>query len=156
MRLFGRVEDAEDATQEAFVAIIRALPDFEARSNLTTWMYRVTVNVCLQRRRKESRAVNEMSIDDRNEEPSPEAGPERLALASEARTELQAALDTLPEAQRAVVVLHELQGLTYSEVAAALDCPVGTVKSRLSAAFGRLRQALEPDVAAQGTRSEPS
>lgn len=146
--LDGDPSEAEDATQDIFLEVYRALPGFNGRSRLDTWVHRIAVNVCLQRRRK--KRLPTVELDEMRDGPACANGahsagltdPLAEAVRSEMRDHLGAAVQALPEGQRAVVLLHGMQGLSYSEVAEALGCPVGTVKSRLSTAFKRLRAIL--------------
>jgi RNA polymerase sigma-70 factor (ECF subfamily) len=144
--------DAEDLTQEIFVALFRSAGNFRGEANFATWVYRVALNHCLRHREKTQR--DKPSSQTPNDVPSPtdvetpdlEADPARHAGRRELGQQVRGALDTLVEGQREVVILHELHGLTYSECATILQIPVGTVKSRLSNAFRHLRQRLAPYV----------
>lgn len=144
-RMLGDPTEAEDATQDIFVQVHRSLPGFRGQSRLDTWIHRIGVNVCLQRRRRRKLPTVELLEHDPVTEG--EEDPIHAAMAGELRSCLEDAIQRLPEAQRTVVLLHGMQGLSYSEVADALGCPVGTVKSRLSTAFRRLRQLLAPYIA---------
>jgi RNA polymerase sigma-70 factor (ECF subfamily) len=146
LRMLGDPTEAEDAVQDIFVEVHRSLPRFRGDSRLDTWVHRIAANVCLQRRRKRTLPVEGLAED----LPSLNGpDPFHTAAQGELRETIGQALDLLPEAQRDVVVLHGIQGLSYAEVARVLDCPVGTVKSRLSSAFMRLRELLYPYVAAE-------
>ncbi len=142
LRFTGNVPDAEDLTQEIFLAVYRSIGGFQGHSALGTWIYRVAMNHCLDHRRKrklETLPLNEeitLATQDWHHDPSASADKQELS------ERVEAALNRLSPAHRDVIVLHELQGLTYQEVAAALNLPVGTVKSRLSNAFRRLRDLL--------------
>jgi len=151
LRMLGDATEAEDATQDTFVEVHRALPRFRGDARLDTWVHRIAVNTCLQRRRKRVLPTVELPA----EEPPADgrSDPFQAAARGELRSALATAVDTLPDGQREVVLLHGMQGLTYAEVAVALGCPVGTVKSRLSAAFKRLRGALGGYL---GTDAEPA
>jgi RNA polymerase sigma-70 factor (ECF subfamily) len=140
-------EDAEDVAQEALVQIYQSIGSFQGRSSLSTWVYRVTMNVCLEHRRKHSPEV--VPIEDVSELPSGECGPEKGAIRTEVRREVESAIAALSEVHRDVVIMHELEQLTYQECAEVLGCPVGTVKSRLSNAFSKLRELLK-DYAPEG------
>jgi RNA polymerase sigma-70 factor, ECF subfamily len=140
LRMLGDPTEAEDAAQEIFVEVHRSLPGFKGNSRLDTWIHRIAVNVCLQRRRK--RSLPTVGMPDEELLVCPDGDPYQAAARGELQSVVAAALERLPESQRDVVVLHGIQGLSYAEVAAALDCPVGTVKSRLSTAFRRLRTLL--------------
>ena len=142
LRFTGNVADAEDVTQEIFLGIYKSLPNFRGASSLGTWIYRVAMNHCLEFRRKrrlESIPYDEeLTLATSDWRDDPFAVAQKLELSSE----VEAALSRLSPMHRDVIVLHELQGLTYQEVAATLDVPVGTVKSRLSNAFRKLRDSL--------------
>ena len=133
--------DAEDLTQEIFVALYRSMASYRGDSSLATWSYRIALNHCLKAAAKTRPAT--VPFDDARETPEPPAlGPDAHAARRELSGHLHAALDTLSPDHRTVVVLHELHEMTYAECAAVLNVPVGTVKSRLSTAFRRLRSSL--------------
>lgn len=142
LRYAESVADAEDLTQEIFLSIYSSIASFKGRSALSTWVYRVALNHCLEYRRK--RRLQTVPIEEklmlRNDDW--QADPEKVVVHHELSRSVEQALNSLSPAHRDVVVLHELQGLTYQEVAATLDVPVGTVKSRLSNAFRKLRDVL--------------
>lgn len=145
LRMLGdNRQEAEDATQETLVSVYRGLAGFGGRSSLDTWIHRIAVNECLQRRRKRTEAHE--PLEDAVLEHTPAADPSGDPLAASLKSELSVALGDavakLQEPQQTVVLLHGMQGFTYAEVATILDCPVGTVKSRLSAAFVQIRSAL--------------
>jgi RNA polymerase sigma-70 factor (ECF subfamily) len=152
LRFTGSVPDAEDVTQEIFLGIYRSLGNFRHQSALSTWIYRIAMNHCLEYRRKrklDSIPYNEeltLTSQDWRENPAEAADRQELS------EQVEAALKCLSPQHRDVVVLHELHGLTYQEVATALNVPVGTVKSRLSNAFRRLRTLLG-GYAFEGTRT---
>jgi RNA polymerase sigma-70 factor, ECF subfamily len=123
-RMLGRPEDAADATQEVFLICLRKLGGFRGRSAFTTWLHRVAANVCYEALRKRSR---ERAAD---QEIEPPAEPDH-ADASAAALDVHRALQDVPEEFRAVLILHDLQGVPYNEIAEALGVPIGTVKSRL-------------------------
>ena len=138
----GSVADAEDVTQEVFLGIYRNIAQFRGRSALSTWVYRVAVNHCLEFRRK--RRAPSVSLEESGDLASArwQDDPVESAVKSDVRQEVATALAGLSDAHREVVELHELHGLTYGECAEVLGVPVGTVKSRLSNAFARLRGVL--------------
>jgi len=132
--------DAEDLTQEILVEISRSIGSFRGASSLTTWVYRVALNHCLkhqQRRRPDTAPLDAVTTAAPEEH-----GPARCAERSELGIRIDSALAGLSEDHRTVVLLHEMHGLTYAECAETLGIPIGTVKSRLSNAFRRLRMAL--------------
>ena len=133
-------EDAEDLTQEIFVALYRGMAGYRGESSLATWAYRIALNRC----RTHAGRVRAVLVPyDETSVPEPEErGPASAAVRRELADRIQAALDALSPEQREVVLLHEMQELTYRECAAVLQVPEGTVKSRLSYAFRRLRGTL--------------
>jgi RNA polymerase sigma-70 factor (ECF subfamily) len=151
LRMLADATEAEDATQDVFVEVHRALPKFRGHSRLDTWIHRIAVNVCLQRRRKRTLPTVELLEIDSNGDGADE--PLREVMRDELRGRVESALLELPDIQRDVVLLHGMQGLTYAEVAAVLECPVGTVKSRLSSGFRRLRNLLAEYVHADAPAS---
>lgn len=149
-RRYARDEsDAEDLTQEIFVALFRSASTFRGEATLATWVYRVALNHALRHREKWTResGLNQPDANDETVEVADcGADPARHAARGELNREVRGALDGLASGQREVVVLHELHGLTYSECAQVLEIPIGTVKSRLSNAFRHLRTSLGPYV----------
>lgn len=145
-RMVNHPQDAEELAQDALVKIIRGLPTFDGRSSLSTWMTRVTINACLswlrtRARRSEDRPV---SISGADILPAPEPDAE-IGVKEEdrRRTRLLEALDALRPEHRAIIVLRDVRGMEYDAIGAALDLPVGTVKSRLFRARAALRRAME-------------
>ena len=154
-RRYAEGADAEDLTQEIFIDLFRAVAKFEGRSQLSTFIYRVAVNHCLRFREKAN--PPSLPYDDALEHAEAVDGnPVKCAAQGELKEQVHAALDTLTADHRAVVILHELHGLTYSECADALGVPIGTVKSRLSNAFRRLRVSLGVYVGGDETVLIPS
>jgi RNA polymerase sigma-70 factor (ECF subfamily) len=142
LRFTGNAADAEDVTLEVFHGVYRSIGRFRGGSSLGTWIYRIAMNHCLEFRRK-----RRLDTEPYDETTSVATGnwrhdPEQSATRAELSQHVEAAINSLSPLHRDVVVLHELQGLTYSEVAETLNVPVGTVKSRLSNAFRRLRDQL--------------
>lgn len=150
-RLLGDGEDARDVAQEVFLQVYRTLGRFEGRSSLKTWIYRIVVNQCHNRRRfwhRRGRDREEV-LDERLAAPDWPGGaggwatsPYEQARCRERARRVQQALLGLRFEQRSVVVLREIEGLSCEEVAAALGIPEGTVKSRLSRAREALREKL--------------
>jgi len=148
-RLTGSREDAEDMTQNAFLRAYRALGSYDGRAAFTTWLYRITVNVCLDEIKRRGRRptpitsiIPEESDGPEINDPAPDLEAE--VEASERRRVLLEAIHSLPAKHRSVLVLFELEGLSYEEMAAALGTNVGTIKSRLNRARLALRDRLEP------------
>jgi len=138
-RLCG-ASDAPDATQEALIAVVRGLPRFDGHAAFTTWLYRVTTNACLDELRRRRRRPlpgleDERPLDSRTASPDP-------AGSVAARVDVDAALTELPPEFRAAVVLRDLCGLDYAEIAEVLRIPPGTVRSRIARGRGQLADLL--------------
>jgi len=155
MRYVRNPADAEDVAQEAFVKAYRALPQFRGDSAFYTWLYRIAINTAKNAVVSRDRSPIEYNVDRENSDESydiqgrmkdPDT-PEGLVLTDEIRTTVNAAIESLPEDLRTAIVLRELEGLSYEEIAAAMDCPVGTVRSRIfrarEAIDRRLREVFE-------------
>lgn len=149
LRLTGNREEAADLTQEIFLRIYRHLGGFGGRSTLKTWVFRIAINHCRDRL---SRHVPTMqSIDDRYEDGSvsiadPARGPEELAVAADEGRRVMEGLACLPQAFREAVVLRDLEGLSYEEIAEVLGVRVGTVRSRIARGRDQLRDLLEKKI----------
>ncbi len=154
-RRFAACEaDAEDLVQEIFVALYRGMANFRGDSTLSTWTYRVALNHC--RKHIERRPVPTLTLDDTHDLPeAADYGPAHRAAVGELSSQVHLALDALTPEHREVVILHELHELTYAECAAVLNVPLGTVKSRLSYAFRRLRGSLTAYVHSDGEEATP-
>jgi RNA polymerase sigma-70 factor, ECF subfamily len=139
LRMLGDESDAEDATQDAFVQAWRNLGGFRADAAFSTWMYRVVTNRCLNMLR--ARRRTEQLPDDRE---APASRPDRIAEARWQVEDLKLAILRLTPEQRAPLVLRELQGCSYEEIAEALDLSISAVKSRLHRARLELLGAMEP------------
>ncbi|MEM7583005.1 MAG: sigma-70 family RNA polymerase sigma factor [Acidobacteriota bacterium] len=145
-RMSGHLEQAEDLTQEVFLRIHRHLGRFNGRSTLKTWVYRVTLNHCRSKlgRRKypmqpladENDGEGANLVDERRD-------PEDRAMARDAGRQISLALRQVKPVFREAVVLRDLQGLSYDEIAEILDVRVGTVRSRIARGRERLRVVLE-------------
>jgi RNA polymerase sigma-70 factor (ECF subfamily) len=139
-------QDAEDAAQDTFLKAFQGLKGFTPTSAFYTWLYRIAVNTCLDYRRKSSLRSVFSSADIRKKPdlvPSELSSPESTYAAKESIHALQAALNSISEKLRIVVVLKEMEGLSYEEIAKILDVSVGTVKSRISRAREELRKRME-------------
>ena len=139
LRMLADESDAEDATQDAFVQAWRNLGGFRADAAFSTWMYRVVTNRCLNMLR--ARRRTEPLPDDRE---APASRPDRIAEARWQVEDLKLAILRLTPEQRAPLVLRELQGCSYEEIAAALDLSIPAVKSRLHRARLELVSAMGP------------
>ncbi len=145
LRMCGNREDAQDCLQEAMIRIYRAMGSFKGQSSFATWAYRITMDSCLDelRRRKNRQATSLDALLDVGFSPADEVNtPERSSLAEEKKRALERAIAELPEDMKAAVVLRDVQGLSYEEIADVLQANVGTIKSRISRGREKLRQIL--------------
>jgi len=148
-RMIGDREEAHDIAQEAFVRAFAAIKGFRRGSSFATWLYRVTANVCLdeikRRRRRPAPATSLLSGENQRPDP-PDPAPDvaQRVEAIERRELVRRAIASMPLHHRLPLVLCELQGCSYDEVAAIMKTNVGTVKSRLNRARLALKKALEP------------
>jgi RNA polymerase sigma factor (sigma-70 family) len=153
MRMLGHREDALDAVQDTFLRVHRGLPRFRGEATFRTWVYGIALNVCrnrlTSRERRDRRRTTSLSRvgsdEDPLELPLPDGapGPDRVAYGSELRAALERALADLSAGHREALVLREIEGLEYEEMARVLSCRLGTVKSRLARARAALAKALE-------------
>jgi RNA polymerase sigma-70 factor (ECF subfamily) len=149
MNLLGDRDEALDLSQEVFLRVFRTIHRFRGQSTLRTWIYRIAVNQARNRHRfwRRRHRADQVSLDqhlaDHGDLPSTAEGtPERKLAQKELAAQLQRALDRLPFDQRIAIVLREIDGLSYEDIAFSLDVAIGTVKSRLT----RARQALREDL----------
>ena len=155
MRYVRNPAEAEDIAQDAFIKAYRALPQFRGDSAFYTWLYRIAINTAKNAVVARDRNPVDFDLDMTNNDESYEMQgrlkdsetPEALVLTDEIRTTVNAAIANLPDDLRTAIVLRELEGLSYEEIAATMDCPVGTVRSRIfrarEAIDGRLREVFE-------------
>jgi RNA polymerase sigma-70 factor (ECF subfamily) len=148
-RTLGREEDARDVAQEAFMRAYRGLPGFKGQAKFSSWLYRITLNLCRDWMRRERRAplvaVPEGldPTDLADERASPIESVEVLVARREMSEAVARAMAELPEEQRAAILLKEYHGLTFQEIADMLECPLSTVKTRLYQGLSVLRRRLE-------------
>lgn len=148
LRMCANREDAQDCLQDAMLRVYKALSSFKGQSSFSTWAYRITMNTCLDElRRKKIRQAASLDqmlevgwspVDEEN-------STERHADNQELKRNLSKAIQTLPEEMRAAVVLRDVQGFSYDEIASMLSTNVGTVKSRISRGREKLREILSKD-----------
>lgn len=138
--------DVADVTQEAFIKAYRALPNFRGESAFYTWLYRIAVNSAKNYLTSQSRKPPASDVDaqeadfyDGSDALKENASPEKTLLCEELQKKLFAAIESLPEDLRAAITLREIEGLSYEEIAAVMECPVGTVRSRIF----RAREAID-------------
>jgi len=145
LRMCGNREDAQDCVQDAMLRIYRALDRFKGQSSFSTWVYRITMNTCLDelRRRKVRASTSLDSLLESGWSPTDETDtPEHHAIDAERRKALSGAIQSLPEDMRSAIVLREMQGLSYEEISDVLSVNVGTIKSRISRGREKLRQLI--------------
>ena len=145
LRMCGSADEAADIAQEAFLAAWRGLPSFRGEAGFATRLYRLTSNAAIDYLRRQKKQRGDMSLDD--EELGLDAvdsgpSPQETAEGSELRSAVAAGLSQLSEGHRQVLVLREIQGLSYEEIASVLELDIGTVKSRISRARSSLRKIL--------------
>jgi RNA polymerase sigma-70 factor, ECF subfamily len=160
----GRRDVAEDVVQDTWVAVLRAIDGFEGRSTFKTWLMRILVNTARTRRLREGRAVcwssgpEDAGLWDAAARAAGFAeppGPERCALGGEVMAAVRAALDELPERQRIVVVLRDVEGWSSDEVRHALRLSIGNQRVLLHRGRARLRELLAAFTDLDGTLEEP-
>ena len=145
LRMMGNREDAQDCAQEAMVRIYRAMGSFKGQSALATWIYRITMNTCLDelRRRKARKVTSLDSLVDNGWSPTDTGDtPEEHGLRVEKQNALNQAIQSLPDDMRAAIILRDVKGYSYDEIASILDANVGTIKSRISRGREKLREIL--------------
>ncbi len=151
-RMLGDAADAEDLTQEVFVRLYTSLGSFRSQASLNTWLFRIAGNLCIDhfRRSKKHRAIA-YSLDEplggEGDAPGHEVAdvtyePHQLLERHELSAQIQTALSGMPEKLRSVLLLHDIEGMPYEEIAQVVGCPLGTVKSRLFNARLQLRKRL--------------
>jgi RNA polymerase sigma-70 factor (ECF subfamily) len=155
VNLLGDRDEALDLSQEVFLRVFRTIARFRGQSTLRTWIYRIAVNQARNRHRfwRRRHRADQVSLDAHvathgEFRSAIEAGPDRVLARKELAARLQSALDALPFDQRTAIVLREVDGLSYDEIAYSLGVAVGTVKSRLT----RARQTLRVELREARTR----
>jgi RNA polymerase sigma-70 factor (ECF subfamily) len=142
----GNHHDAEDIAQDVFIKVYRSLDRFRQDAQLTSWMYRIVMNACIDHRRRQRPDVTAAFGEDAERRmlnaPQETPGPEDCAYAGEIGEVLELEIGRLPKGQRVVFVMRHYQGMKLCEIASALGLAEGTVKRQLHAAVHRLREAL--------------
>ncbi len=150
-RILADYDAASDATQTAFVRAYRSLRTFRRSSSFTTWLYRIVSNVCLDVVRRQKRQAQSLTLESDDEPfaerdiPDERNHPEQTALETELQQAVHTALGRLRMEHRTVLVLYDLAGFSYEEIAEMLKLPLGTVKSRLNRARLALREEMSVD-----------
>ncbi len=150
LRLLGNYDDASELTQEAFIKIYKSIKNFKEESLLSTWIYRIATNVCLDELRKRKKRWvlsldEEIQSEDGGihrqvEDDSPT--PDVIAEINDTKNTINKAIRKLQEEHRIVLILRDLQGFSYEEIAKIINRPEGTVKSRINRARSELRELL--------------
>ncbi len=151
-RMVRNPEDLEDIAQETFIKAYRALPQFRGDAAFYTWLYRIAVNTAknhLVARGKAMRTVSDHAVYD-DDEPDERLvaqdnnTPESELLSKQVAIAVNEAVDALPEELRQAITLREMEGLSYEEIAETMDCPIGTVRSRIFRAREAISSKLRP------------
>jgi RNA polymerase sigma-70 factor (ECF subfamily) len=148
--VYDRAE-VEDVTQEAFIKAYRAMAGFRGESAFYTWLYRIAINTAKNYLVSQGRRLPTTDIESEEAEQSAEgsvlreiATPEHALLTGEIAQTVMAAMEALPEDLRTAITLREIEGLSYDEIAAVMDCPIGTVRSRIFRAREAIDKQLKP------------
>jgi RNA polymerase sigma-70 factor (ECF subfamily) len=149
-RTLGREEEARDVCQEAFLRAYRSLPGFRGQAKFSSWLYRITLNLCRDWQRRERRSPiiatpEGVDLISAAAEQGPVVPIEEMVSRNDMSRAVARAMARLPEEQRTAIVLKEYQGLTFQEIADLLDCPLSTVKTRLYQGLTVLRRELDRD-----------
>ena len=143
--------ESQDVTQEAFIKAYRGLKNFRGDSAFYTWLYRIAINTAKNHLVTMSRKISDTGIDAADAEQfesglalRENATPERVMATEEIARVVQSSIEALPEDLRAAITLREFEGLSYEEIAIAMDCPIGTVRSRIFRAREAIDNNLEP------------
>lgn len=148
-RIMGNQEDAKDAAQEALIKIYKNIGRFRGDSGFSTWVYRIAVNACKDELRKKKNNVISLDKEIETEDGSYKKEladksllPDELLEQAELSEIIQGSIQELPEQNRVAIVLRDIQGFSYEDISKVLDCPVGTVKSRINRGRKLLRDIL--------------
>ncbi len=158
-------EEAMDVAQEAFVKVYKYLDHFKGDSSFYTWLYRITVNICIDRRRRKGSAPgDQVEFDEAvQNEAEGEVGvlgsrlgnnPQKAALRAELMQKIEEALEQIPEKHRAILLLREVEGMSYEDLAETLNIRKGTVMSRLFHARKKMQSLLSAYLAGEGPQED--
>lgn len=145
LRMFGNREDAQDSLQEAMLRVYRSIGGFKGQSSFGTWVYRITMNTCLDeiRRKKNKQSASLDNMLDQGWAPTDEgASPEKRVMQQEMRKSIAQSIQELPEDMRSAIIMRDVHGYSYEEIADTLNVNVGTIKSRISRGREKLREKL--------------
>jgi len=150
-RYINNPGDVADVAQEAFIKAYRAIPSFRGESAFYTWLYRIAVNTAKNHIVAQSRRPPAQDVDTEEAEYYENGGalkeisnPENLTLSKELKRVVFSAIEALPDDLKTAMTLRELDGLSYEEIAAVMDCPVGTVRSRIFRAREAVEKKIQP------------
>lgn len=150
-RFLRNQSDVPDVVQDSFIKAYRALPNFRGESAFYTWLYRIAINTAKNHLVSQSRKnpINSIDVQDAENYGASEwlkeyASPEREALALELESTVYTAIDELSSDLREAITLREIEGLSYEDISAVMDCPIGTVRSRIFRAREAIDEKLEP------------
>jgi RNA polymerase sigma-70 factor, ECF subfamily len=147
LRMLGRPEDAQDATQETFISAYTNLKNFRGDAKFSSWLYRIALNVChsrLRRRTRRADASLEQQFEELGFEPAAEdTGVDERLLGEQVSAAVRRALGAIPAEMRQVIIMKEYQDLKFHEIAEILDVPLSTVKTRMYTGLRELRKRLE-------------
>lgn len=155
LRMISNRDDAEDLALEVFVRAFASIKNFRRDSNLRTWLYRIATNLCIDKYRRygiERKMLVPLEREDNDGESSPmelpdtSFEPERLFDQKELKDQVHRAIAKLPDKLRAPILMYDMEGMPYEQIAETLGCPIGTVKSRIFKARTQLRRMLLPYV----------
>ncbi len=151
LRYVHDVDTAQDVAQEAFIKAYRGLKNFRGESAFYTWLYRIAINTAKNHLVSQGRRLPDTDIDAEEAEQfggesalKEYATPEREMLTEEIQQAVTKAIDQLPEDLKTAIMLRELEGMSYEEIAVAMDCPIGTVRSRIFRARESIDKVLRP------------
>jgi RNA polymerase sigma-70 factor, ECF subfamily len=147
-RMVPNSEEAADVTQEVFIKAFQNFTRFDGRSSVRTWLFRIAYHLCVDRARKQDRTPDQVALVDAEEGesidlPDSRWQPEQLAVDSELMSVVEAAILSMSEKLRSVLLLHDREDMQYEEIAQMLEVPVGTVKSRLFLARAHLQNVVK-------------
>ncbi len=166
LRMINDEEESADLTQEVFLKVYRNINNYEHTYSFYTWLYRITVNCCIDYMRKKRRQLQGVSLSQGSQDDSSEAGkeqdipdekfsPDHRMVNVELQEILNRAIGQLSEKLRSIIILKEIEGFSYDEIAEILGCSRGTVKSRLFRARERLKELLQPYIKEEELSGEP-
>jgi len=147
-RMVPNPEEASDITQDVFIRAFQSFQRFDGRCSVRTWLFRIAYNLCIDRARKIGRSPSEVSlhgtsdIDETFDVPDGRWQPDQVAIEGELAEAIDAAISTMSEKLRSVLLLHDKEDMPYEEIAQMVGVPIGTVKSRLFLARAHLQQHL--------------